>query len=122
MHDLTGSTRLKAGTAQKLVLNMLSTGAMVGIGKVYKNLMVDVQPTNEKLVVRSQRIIQQATGCDAKTAQTAFEAANRHVKLAIVMILTNQPSTTAQTLLNQANGFISKAVALSQEETEDGAR
>ncbi|MEI5840181.1 N-acetylmuramic acid 6-phosphate etherase [Lacticaseibacillus rhamnosus] len=119
---LTGSTRLKAGTAQKLVLNMLSTGAMVGIGKVYKNLMVDVQPTNEKLVVRSQRIIQQATGCDAKTAQTAFEAANRHVKLAIVMILTNQPSTTAQTLLNQANGFISKAVALSQEETEDGAR
>ena len=112
---LTGSTRLKAGTAQKLVLNMLSTGAMVGIGKVYK-------PTNEKLVVRSQRIIQQATGCDAKTAQTAFEAANRHVKLAIVMILTNQPSTTAQTLLNQANGFISKAVALSQEETEDGAR
>ena len=116
------ATRLKAGTAQKLVLNMLSTGAMVGIGKVYKNLMVDVQPTNEKLVVRSQRIIQQATGCDAKTAQTAFEAANRHVKLAIVMILTNQPSTTAQTLLNQANGFISKAVALSQEETEDGAR
>ena len=113
---LTGSTRLKAGTAQKLVLNMLSTGAMVGIGKVYKNLMVDVQPTNEKLVVRSQRIIQQATGCDAATAAKAFEAANRHVKLAIVMILTDQPSTIAQTLLNRANGFISKAVALSQEE------
>lgn len=113
---LTGSTRLKAGTAQKLVLNMLSTGAMVGIGKVYKNLMVDVQPTNEKLVVRSKRIIQQATGCDTATAAKAFEAANRHVKLAIVMILTDQPSTIAQTLLNRANGFISKAVALSQEE------
>ena len=119
---LTGSTRLKAGTAQKLVLNMLSTGAMIGIGKVYKNLMVDVRPTNEKLVVRSQRIIQQATGCDATEAAEAFEAADRHVKLAIVMILTRQPQTTAQALLTRANGFISQAVALSQEEKEDGAR
>ena len=65
---LTGSTRLKAGTAQKLVLNMLSTASMIGIGKVYKNLMVDVQPTNEKLRVRAIRIIQQATDCAADIA------------------------------------------------------
>lgn len=85
---LTGSTRLKSGTAQKLVLNMLSTASMVGIGKVYKNLMVDVKPTNEKLVERAKRIIVQATDCSSDDAANAFEVANHDVKLAIVMVLT----------------------------------
>lgn len=107
---LTGSTRLKSGTAQKLVLNMLSTGAMVGIGKVYKNLMVDVRPTNEKLVVRAKRIIQQATDCDADTAAKAFAAADQNVKLAIVMVLTDLDKTEAKARLDQSKGFIVKAV------------
>ena len=107
---LTGSTRLKAGTAQKLVLNMLSTGAMVGLGKVYKNLMVDVKPTNEKLVARAKRIIQQATDCDAATAAAKFEAAGHDVKLAIVMTLTGDSAAAAQTRLTAANGFIARAI------------
>lgn len=107
---LTGSTRLKAGTAQKLVLNMLSTGAMVGLGKVYKNLMVDVKPTNEKLVARAKRIIQQATNCDAATAAANFEAAGHDVKLAIVMTLTGDSAAAAQTRLTAANGFIARAI------------
>ncbi|KRK71063.1 N-acetylmuramic acid 6-phosphate etherase [Lacticaseibacillus nasuensis] len=107
---LTGSTRLKAGTAQKLVLNMLSTGAMVGLGKVYKNLMVDVKPTNEKLVARAKRIIQQATDCDAATAATNFEAAGHDVKLAIVMTLTGDSAAAAQQRLTAANGFIARAI------------
>ncbi|AZZ60850.1 N-acetylmuramic acid 6-phosphate etherase [Oenococcus sp. UCMA 16435] len=107
---LTGSTRLKAGTAQKLVLNMLSTGAMVGIGKVYENLMVDVRPTNEKLLARSKRIICQATGCDETMATQFFQSADQNVKLAIVMILTNLPITEAKNRLKKANGFISKTI------------
>ncbi len=107
---LTGSTRLKSGTAQKLVLNMLSTGAMVGIGKVYKNLMVDVRPTNEKLVERSKRIIQQATDCDAATAATAFTEADQNVKLAIVMVLTDLPKEEAQKRLTAGKGFVRKAI------------
>lgn len=107
---LTGSTRLKSGTAQKLVLNMLSTGAMVQIGKVYKNLMVDVRPTNEKLVERSVRIIQQATECDAQTAKNAFAAADRNVKLAIVMVLTNLTAEDAKERLRAGNGFIRQAI------------
>ena len=78
--------------------------------------MVDVLPTNEKLVVRSQRIIQQATGCDAATAAKAFEAADQHVKLAIVMILTQRSGTDAQKLLTQTNGFIGQTVTASSEE------
>ncbi|ASG67483.1 N-acetylmuramic acid 6-phosphate etherase [Francisella halioticida] len=84
---LTGSTRLKAGTTQKLILNMISTLSMVSIGKVYQNLMVDVKPTNEKLVERSKLIICEATGVDYDTAQVFYIKANKSVKLAIVMIL-----------------------------------
>lgn len=112
---LTGSTRLKSGTAQKLILNMLSTGAMVGIGKVYGNLMVDVRPTNEKLVERSKRIIQQATGTDADTAAEAFAAAGENVKLAIVMILTQLPKAAAAERLQKAHGFIAQAVKNEEE-------
>ena len=103
---LTGSTRLKAGTAQKLVLNMLSTGAMIGSGKVYQNLMVDVKPSNKKLEERSKRIIMQATECTYEEASEAFEAANHQVKLAIVMILTHSDKETAEQKLTEAKGFI----------------
>ena len=73
---LTGSTRLKAGTAQKLVLNMISTASMIGVGKVYKNLMVDVQSTNEKLIERSKRIIVEATGVSYEVAAEHYEKQN----------------------------------------------
>lgn len=97
---LTGSTRLKAGTAQKLILNMLSTVSMIGIGKVYQNLMVDVQATNEKLEERSKRIIMAATECSYEEAASYFEAANHKVKVAIVMILTNLDATEASRKIN----------------------
>ena len=84
---LTGSTRMKAGTAQKLVLNMLTTTSMIRLGKVYGNLMVDLTPVNAKLVERSKRLIQQATGCSPEEAAEAFEESGRRPKRAIVMIL-----------------------------------
>ncbi|WP_165003868.1 MULTISPECIES: N-acetylmuramic acid 6-phosphate etherase [unclassified Enterococcus] len=103
---LTGSTRLKSGTAQKLILNMISTISMIGIGKVFNNLMVDVKPTNEKLVERSKRIIMQATDVDYDTAETYFNEADQNVKLAIVMILTNSDKQTAKEKLAGADGFV----------------
>ena len=109
---LTGSTRLKAGTATKLVLNMLSTGSMVRIGKAYQNLMVDVVPSNEKLVIRAHKIIEEATGVDEATAQTALKAANNSCKLAILMILTHSEVAEAKQLLEKSNGHISKAISL----------
>ncbi|MFK4888199.1 N-acetylmuramic acid 6-phosphate etherase [Lactococcus petauri] len=108
---LTGSTRLKSGTAQKLILNMISTIAMIGIGKVYNNLMVDVRPTNEKLVGRSKRIIMEATDCDYETAEKTFIQAGEDVKLAIVMILTNSAKDEAQEKLVQAKGFIKNTLS-----------
>lgn len=103
---LTGSTRLKSGTAQKLVLNMLSTVSMIGIGKVYKNLMVDVRPTNEKLVERSKRIIMQATDCSYEQADQTFYRAEENVKLAIVMILTGAGKNEAKEKLIEGNDFV----------------
>ena len=107
---LTGSTRLKSGTAQKLILNMLSTISMIGIGKVYNNLMVDVKPTNEKLVERSKRIIMEATNCDYETAADYFVKADENVKLAIVMLLTNSSKEEAAEKLNQGNNFIKNTI------------
>lgn len=107
---LTGSTRLKSGTAQKLVLNMLSTTSMIGIGKVYNNLMVDVQPTNEKLRARAVRIIMQATEVDLETATTAYEQSELHVKTAIVMILCDVSAEEARQRLTKSNGFIKNAL------------
>ncbi|MGM0216973.1 N-acetylmuramic acid 6-phosphate etherase [Enterococcus sp. AZ126] len=107
---LTGSTRLKSGTAQKLILNMLSTISMIGIGKVYNNLMVDVKPTNEKLVERSKRIIMEATNCDYETAADYFVKADENVKLAIVMLLTNSSKEEAVEKLNQGNNFIKNTI------------
>lgn len=107
---LTGSTRLKAGTAQKMVLNMLSTISMVGIGKVFKNLMVDVQQTNKKLEVRAINIVMNATETDRDTAIRYLQLAGGSVKLAITMILLNCDAETAQNRLNQAKGHIRKTL------------
>jgi len=107
---LTGSTRLKAGTAQKLVLNMISTAAMIGVGKVYQNLMVDVQSTNEKLEVRAKRMIVEATGVDLETAARYFTSANGHVKTAIVMILADVSYPEAVERLQRAHGFVRDAL------------
>ncbi|AIC92799.1 N-acetylmuramic acid 6-phosphate etherase [Shouchella lehensis G1] len=107
---LTGSTRLKAGTAQKLVLNMISTVSMIGIGKVYQNLMVDVQPTNAKLVERSKRIVMEATDRKGADVERALQEADGHVKTAIVMLLLDCPAHEAKAKLEMANGFIRKAV------------
>lgn len=107
---LTGSTRLKSGTAQKLVLNMLSTASMIGIGKVYKNLMVDVKPTNAKLVERSKRIIMEATDVSYTVANDMFEKAGKDVKLAIVMILTDVDLNEAKKRLQVAKGFVRKTI------------
>lgn len=101
---VSGSTRMKAGTAQKMVLNMLSTGSMVMMGKVYGNLMVDVQATNQKLKVRCENIVIEATGLDREAARAALEAADGQVKLAICMTLTGMPREQAQTALEAAGG------------------
>ena len=106
---LTGSTRLKSGTAQKLILNMLSTVSMIGVGKIYKNLMVDVRPTNEKLVERAKRIIMEATECDYELAAEKFAESGEEVKLAIVMILTNSDKETAASKLVESKGFVREA-------------
>ncbi|MDR2023068.1 MAG: N-acetylmuramic acid 6-phosphate etherase [Hungatella sp.] len=107
---LTGSTRLKAGTAQKMILNMISTGSMVGIGKAYENLMVDVKQSNEKLVVRSQNIVMAATGCTREDAEKVLKQAEGHVKTAITMILLNCAPEDARQKLSQAGGKIRKAL------------
>jgi N-acetylmuramic acid 6-phosphate etherase len=107
---VTGSSRMKAGTAQKLVLNMLTTGAMIRSGKVYGNLMVDVEATNQKLVQRQINIVKQATDCDNATAQQALSACQGHCKTAIVMVLAGLNAEEATSLLSQNNGFIRNAL------------
>lgn len=103
---LTGSTRMKSGTAQKLVLNMLSTASMIRLGKTYQNLMVDVNATNEKLKARAVRIVMQATDCSKEVAIAALDAANQKAKVAILMILTDTDATQAATMLNDAQGYL----------------
>lgn len=107
---LAGSTRLKAGTAQKLVLNMISTISMVGLGKAYKNLMVDVQLNNIKLQSRAENIVVVATGVDRKIARETLEKAGGSVKLAITMILLNCDREEAEKKLAEANGHIRKII------------
>lgn len=107
---LTGSTRLKAGTAQKMVLNMISTGSMVGIGKTYENLMVDVMQTNEKLVTRSENIIIEATAADRDIARRALKDAKGKVKTAIIMILLKCNYDEAEKRLNMVNGHVRYAL------------
>jgi N-acetylmuramic acid 6-phosphate etherase len=107
---LTGSTRLKAGTAQKLVLNMISTAAMVRLGKVYGNLMVDVRPSNAKLRERAVRIVREATGCDDAAARAALAEAGDHPKTAIVALLCGVDAGTARSRLTAAHGFVRAAL------------
>ena len=107
---VTGSTRMKAGTAQKLILNMISTSLMIKYGKVYQNLMVDLQPTNQKLIQRSQRIIQEATGCSSEKALIYLEKSEYNVKLAICMYLTKKDKQTCLSLLNQSHGNVSQTI------------
>lgn len=108
---LTGSTRLKAGTAQKMVCNMLSTAAMVRIGKTYGNFMVDMRPTNDKLVDRARRIVAAATGSDEETAAEALTAAGGRTKVAVVMLLAGVDTALAEQLLERSSGSVSAAVA-----------
>lgn len=108
---ITGSTRLKAGTAQKLVLNMLSTVAMVRIGKTYGNLMMDVMPTNLKLRDRARRILVTATGCGPEEAAAALQASGCRVKVAAVMLLAGLDAQEATRRLEEADGFVAKAIA-----------
>ena len=107
---VTGSSRLKAGTAQKLVLNMLTTGSMIKSGKVFGNLMVDVQATNAKLIERQKKIIMEATDCTRDVAETALSASGNHCKTAIVMILTGVDAQQAKASLHQHKGFIRKCI------------
>jgi N-acetylmuramic acid 6-phosphate etherase len=107
---LTGSTRLKAGTATKMVLNMISTGVMVRSGATYGNLMVNVRPTNAKLVDRAQRIIAAATGCDPATATRLLTDSGNNVKTAIVMQKLSLDRSTAEARLAEAQGILSKVV------------
>ena len=107
---LTGSTRLKAGTAQKMVCNMLSSAAMVSTGKVYANLMVDVRPTNAKLLDRARRIVAAAAEVDEDRAERALQAADGHAKTAIVMLLTGGTPDTARARLEQHDGHVREAV------------
>ncbi|HEY4050419.1 MAG TPA: N-acetylmuramic acid 6-phosphate etherase [Acidobacteriaceae bacterium] len=110
---LAGSTRLKSGTAQKLVLNMLTTASMIRLGKCYQNLMVDLNPANVKLIARAARNVMLATGCAAEQAQEALKRADNDVKLAILMTVTGMPIDEAKLALRSAGGFLRKAIARS---------
>lgn len=107
---ITGSTRMKAGTAQKLVLNMISTGTMIKLGKVYGNLMVDLKATNKKLKDRSVRIVRRATGVDEETALRSLKDADLSAKTAILMIKTGLDAKQAQELLDQFDGHLKQAI------------
>jgi N-acetylmuramic acid 6-phosphate etherase len=115
---LVGSTRLKAGTAQKMILNMISTASMIRLGKAYQNLMVDMQATNIKLQNRAIRMVVTATGVSAQEAETVLKRCNYHVKTAIVMIKTGTTVEKAQELLSESEGFVRKAILNHQHRNE----
>ncbi|MBE8597752.1 N-acetylmuramic acid 6-phosphate etherase [Xenorhabdus sp. BG5] len=108
---ITGSSRMKAGTAQKLILNMITTGAMIRIGKVYGNLMVDVEATNAKLIERQKNIVMAATECSREIAEQALNACGGHCKTAIVMILSGINAEEAKALLAEHQGIIRPAIS-----------
>lgn len=107
---LTGSSRMKSGTAQKLVLNMLTTASMIRIGKCYQNLMVDVQASNEKLKARAVKIVMEATDCTKEIAETVLLQAGNHAKLAILMILANVDKAQAEKMLSENQGKLRQAL------------
>ncbi|HHR5901475.1 TPA: N-acetylmuramic acid 6-phosphate etherase [Providencia alcalifaciens] len=111
---VTGSSRMKAGTAQKLILNMITTGAMIRIGKVFGNLMVDVEATNAKLIERQTKIVMEATECDRQTAESALQQCDRHCKTAILMILSGLNADEARQLLAKNHGFIRTALNIAK--------
>lgn len=105
-----GSTRMKAGAAEKMILNMLTTTAMIRLGKVYRNMMVDLRATSQKLVERSKRVVMMVTGVDYDTAEKVFKKAHGSVKVAIVIIKANVDYNQALHLLKKADGFVGKAI------------
>ena len=105
-----GSTRMKSGTAQKLVLNMLTTASMIRLGKVYENMMIDLQMTNRKLVERSKRIVMTVTGLDYDAAAEVLASAGGHVKTALVMALANVDAEEARLRLEEHQGFVRPAI------------
>ncbi|EEQ79233.1 N-acetylmuramic acid 6-phosphate etherase [Staphylococcus warneri] len=107
---LTGSTRLKSGTAQKLILNMISTMTMIGVGKVYDNLMVDLKPTNQKLIQRSIRIIKDICDLNDEEAKLLYEKADQNIKTAVMMYLCDTTKDDAQNKLLKHNGVIKQAI------------
>jgi N-acetylmuramic acid 6-phosphate etherase len=107
---ISGSTRLKAGTAQKMVLNMISTGVMIRLGKTYTNLMVDVQPTNVKLRQRARRIVADAAGVSMEHATRILQESDGEVKTAIVAVLANITPDVARQRLRETGGFVRKAI------------
>ena len=107
---IAGSTRMKAGTAQKMMLNMLSTAAMIKLGKVYGNLMVDLKVTNQKLADRAGRLVMQLTGLDERAAKQLLSQANREVKTAVVMQRRQVDDAEARRLLQEANGFLGAVI------------
>ena len=111
---LTGSTRMKSGTAQKIILNMLTTASMIRSGKTYRNLMIDVSASNEKLYARAVRIVMQATECDYPCAKNALKLAENNTKLATFMVLTGLDVETAKATLSQNKGFLRKAIEQSK--------
>jgi N-acetylmuramic acid 6-phosphate etherase len=103
---------MKSGTAQKLVLNMLTTAAMIRLGKVYENMMIDLQMTNKKLVERSKKIVMTITGISYDEAEDYLKKANGHVKTALVMIKAEVDAEEAKRRLEKAEGFVRKAIEL----------
>ncbi len=116
---ITGSTRMKAGTAQKLVLNMITTSSMIRIGKVYGNLMVDLMPVNRKLIGRSKRLIRQATGCSKDEAEAAFLASGGKPKIAILMTILGIGAEQAAELIEHGEGRLSEAIRIYSESKGD---
>ena len=109
---VTGSTRMKAGTAQKLVLNMLSTGTMIKLGKVYGNLMVDVKASNKKLEERAIRIVMEGSGCKRTEAEKALKGADGHAKLAILTVVAGVSAGEGKALLERTSGHLAAAIRL----------
>lgn len=105
-----GSTRMKSGTAQKMVLNMITTAVMIKLGKVYENMMVDLQMTNNKLEERSKRIVMTITGVNYEKAKVVLKKADGHVKTAVVMIRANVDAREARRRLGKSNGFVRRAI------------
>ena len=115
---LAGSTRMKAGTAQKMVLNMLTTASMIRLGKSYRNLMIDLKATNKKLLARACQMVMQVTGVGYEQAQQALVVSQYRVKLAIMVLLTDLPVTEAEALLVAKEGFLRSAIAACQSSRE----